>query len=299
MLNVGDRVGGFEIDAKVARGGMAVVYRAREIALGRTVALKVIAPELAEDPTFRHRFTQESRLAASIDHPNIIPIYAAGEVDGLLYLVMRYVDGDTLAAVFTEHAPLDPDDAVALFGQVAGALDAAHAHHLVHRDVKPRNILLAPGPELAQRHVYLTDFGLTKRVGGDSTVTTAGQFLGTIRYVAPEQISSAPISSRADVYSLACVIVEGLTGEPPFVRDDEAALLWSHMSEDPPSVSERRPALPVAVDAVLRRGLAKDPADRQPTCGELVGDLAAALTPAPSASAETVVLSASPRARRP
>ena len=181
-----------------------------------------------------------------------------------------------------------------LFVQVAGALDTAHAHHLVHRDVKPAQHPARPGPDLAQRHVYLTDFGLTKRVSGDSTITTAGQFLGTIRYVAPEQISSGPISSRADVYSLACVIVEGLTGQPPFVRDDEAAVLWSHMSEDPPSVTDCRADLPLAVDEVLRRALAKDPADRQSTCGELVDDLAVALKPVPSSIADTVVLSALP-----
>ena len=186
MLDVGNRVAGFEIEAYVARGGMAVVYRAREVGLGgRVVALKVIAPELASDETFRRRFTQESHLAASIDHPNIIPIYAAGEADGQLYLVMRYVDGETLGAVFKDQGPLGPAEVLAIFAQVAGALDAAHAHELVHRDVKPKNILLVGDAELTRRHVYLSDFGLTKRVSGDTSVTTAGQFLGTIRYVAP------------------------------------------------------------------------------------------------------------------
>jgi serine/threonine-protein kinase len=289
LLDVGDRIGGFEIEAYVARGGMAMVYRAREIGLGRRVAIKVIAPELAQNPMFRQRFTQESQLAASIDHPNIIPIYAAGDADGQLYLVMRYVDGDTLGAVLAKHGPLSVADALAIFDQVAGALDAAHAHHLVHRDVKPRNILLAPGSDLAHRHVYLTDFGITKRVSGDTTMTTAEQFVGTIRYVAPEQISSSPISNRADIYSLACVMVEALTGQPPYVRADEAALIWSHMSEEPPAVSERRPDLPQAVDAVFRRALAKDPAERQGSCRALVADLADALTPLPRDPADNVI----------
>ena len=295
MLVVGNRVAGFEIEAFVARGGMAVVYRAREVGLGgRVVALKVIAPELAQDETFRHRFTQESQLAASIDHPNIIPIYAAGDADGQLYLVMRYVDGETLGAVLKERGALDSADALAIFAQVAGALDAAHARELVHRDVKPKNILLTGHGELARRHVYLSDFGLTKRVTSDTSVTTAGQFLGTIRYVAPEQISKAPISHRADIYSLACVIFEALTGQPPFDSNDEAAMLWSHMSQNPPSASQRRPGLPIAVDDVLRRALAKDPAQRQPTCQELIAELRTALEPASSAlgpAAETVMLS--------
>ena len=295
MLDVGNRVAGFEIEAYVARGGMAVVYRAREVGLGgRVVALKVIAPELASDETFRRRFTQESHLAASIDHPNIIPIYAAGEADGQLYLVMRYVDGETLGAVFKDEGPLDPAEVLAIFAQVAGALDAAHAHELVHRDVKPKNILLVGNAELTRRHVYLSDFGLTKRVSGDTSVTTAGQFLGTIRYVAPEQISNAPISHRADIYSLACVIFEALTGEPPFVSNDEAATLWSHMSQDPPAVSQRRPGLPIAVDDVLRRALAKDPAQRQPTCQALVAELRAALLPAPSSPGAVPVSGATP-----
>ena len=295
MLDVGNRVAGFEIEAYVARGGMAVVYRAREVGLGgRVVALKVIAPELASDETFRRRFTQESHLAASIDHPNIIPIYAAGEADGQLYLVMRYVDGETLGAVFKDEGPLGPDEVLAIFAQVAGALDAAHAHELVHRDVKPKNILLVGNAELTRRHVYLSDFGLTKRVSGDTSVTTAGQFLGTIRYVAPEQISNAPISHRADIYSLACVIFESLTGEPPFVSNDEAATLWSHMSQDPPAVSQRRPGLPIAVDDVLRRALAKDPEQRQQTCQALVAELRAALLPAPSSPGAVPVSGATP-----
>ena len=244
--------------------------------------------------TFRRRFTQESHLAASIDHPNIIPIYAAGEADGQLYLVMRYVDGETLGAVFKDQGPLGPAEVLAIFAQVAGALDAAHAHELVHRDVKPKNILLVGDAELTRRHVYLSDFGLTKRVSGDTSVTTAGQFLGTIRYVAPEQISNAPISHRADIYSLACVIFEALTGEPPFVSNDEAATLWSHMSQDPPAVSQRRPGLPIAVDDVLRRALAKDPAQRQPTCQALVAELRAALLPAPSSPGAVPVSGATP-----
>ncbi len=192
LLSVGDRLAGYQVESLVARGGMAVVYRARDLRLDRTVALKVIAPELASHDKFRQRFMRESELAASMDHPNIIPIYAAGEADQLLYLVMRFVAGQDLGSVLGERGALPPREALAVFTQVAGALDAAHARQLVHRDVKPGNILLSGDEDIAQRHIYLSDFGLTKRLSSLTGITTTGHFLGTIQYVAPEQVANRP-----------------------------------------------------------------------------------------------------------
>lgn len=272
-LDPGDRVAGFEIESFVARGGMAVVYRARDVSLGRTVALKVIAPELAQNEKFRLRFMRESELAASLDHPNVIPIYAAGESNDLLYLVMRFVRGDDLGTVLRNSGPLSPRVALPIFTQVAGGLDAAHARQLVHRDVKPGNILLAGEEEIAQRHVYLSDFGLTKRLSSLTGVTTAGHFLGTINYVAPEQVEGKPVDHRSDIYSFGCVLFEALAGEPPFAGDDDAALLWAHIAAEPPRISERRPDLPAALDPVLQRALAKDADDRPQDCRTLVSEL--------------------------
>jgi serine/threonine protein kinase/Tol biopolymer transport system component len=277
LLEVGDRVAGFQVEAFVARGGMAVVYRARELGLGRTVALKVMAPELSRDSKFRQRFVRESELAASMDHPNIIPIYAAGEQDQLLYLVMRYVPGDNLGTVLEDKRALSPREALPVFTQVAGALDAAHARGLVHRDVKPENILLAGEGDLALRHVYLSDFGLTRRLSALTVVTTAGHFLGTLQYVSPEQVSNQSIDHRADIYSLGCVIYEALAGEPPFVRDSQLLLLWAHLNDRPPLLSDRNSDLPRALDEVLQQALSKNPADRQHDCQTLLAELRLAI----------------------
>ena len=273
MLDVGDRLAGFEVESFVARGGMAVVYRARDLSLDRTVALKVIAPELASNDKFRQRFMRESELAASIDHPNIIPIYAAGEEDQLLYLVMRYVPGEDLGSVIKERGVLRPREVLPLFTQLAGALDAAHARQLVHRDVKPGNVLLSGDDDLAQRHVYLSDFGLTKRLSSLTGFTTAGHFLGTIQYVAPEQVANRTVDHRTDIYSLGCVLYEALAGEPPFVREDDAALLWSHVSQEAPPISSRRADLPKALDPIFARTLAKNPDERPKNCRTLVSEL--------------------------
>jgi len=258
---------------------MAVVYRARDLSLERTVALKVIAPELASNAKFRQRFVRESEIAASIDHPNIIPIYAAGEADQLLYLVMRYVPGEDLGAVLSQRGALRPREALPLFTQVAGALDAAHAHQLVHRDVKPGNILLSGTEELSQRHVYLSDFGLTKRLSSLTGFTTTGHFLGTIQYVAPEQVANRPVDHRTDIYSLGCVIYEALAGEPPFVGENDAALLWCHMTQDPPPISSRRHDLPSTLDPVFTKALSKRPEERQANCRALIADLREAFRP--------------------
>ena len=193
---------------------MGAVYRAEEAGLGRKVALKVIAPELAQDERFRERFLRESRIAASLDHPHIVPIYQAGEQDGVLFLAMRYVEGYDLAKLVAENGALEPKRAVELLSQVAEALDAAHEKGLVHRDVKPSNVLVAVSA--GREHCYLGDFGLTKRTGSLSGVSAVGEVVGTLEYVAPEQITGDPLDERADVYSLACVLYECLTGQAPF-----------------------------------------------------------------------------------
>jgi serine/threonine protein kinase len=278
LLAVGSEVAGYRVEAFISRGGMAVVYRAHDRRLGRRVALKLLAPELSQNERFQQRFLRESRLAASLDHPNIIPIYEAGESSGLLYIVMRYVDGSDLQAVLDRDGPLELPRLASILSQVGAALDAAHARGLVHRDVKPGNILIASGAGREDPdHVYLTDFGLTKRSSSLSGLTTTGHFIGTMDYIAPEQIGSKPVDARTDIYSLGCVLYQGLTGDPPFDRDDEAALLWAHLMERPPPVSTRRPDLPPGVDAVVTKAMAKAPEDRHQSCRELVAEFQAAI----------------------
>ncbi|MFE5618917.1 serine/threonine-protein kinase [Streptomyces sp. NPDC056470] len=275
---VGKQIAGYAVEAEIGRGGMAVVYRARDLRLDRTVALKLLAPELARNDTFRKRFAHESRVAAAIDHPHIVPVFEAGETEGVLYIAMRYVAGRDLRALLDREGPLEPVTAGRIAVQVASALDAAHAHDLVHRDVKPGNILVAEGTDRDHpEHVYLTDFGLTKKSLSLTGLTTVGQFVGTLDYVAPEQISGKPVDGRCDVYSLACVVQETLTGMPPFRRDDDMALLWAHQYDPPPPPSAERPELPKAADEVLAKALAKTPDERYGTCLEFVAALRAAL----------------------
>ncbi|MFD8326538.1 serine/threonine-protein kinase [Streptomyces lydicus] len=279
----GRRIAEYLLQDEIGRGGMAVVYRAEDLRLGRTVAVKLLAPELARNETFRKRFTHESRVAAAIDHPHIVPVFEAGETEGMLYIAMRYVQGRDLAALLDRDGPLPLETACRIALQVASALDAAHAHDLVHRDVKPGNILVAEGTDSDRpEHVYLTDFGLTKKSLSLTGFTSVGQFVGTLDYVAPEQISGRPVDGRCDVYSLACVLFEMLTGGPPFRRDDDMALLWAHQYDPPPAVTGLRPDLPPAVDAVFAQSLAKAPADRYETCRGFVAAVrAAGRTPAP------------------
>ena len=246
---------------------MSVVYRAEDLRLKRKVALKLLAPELAEDERFRERFLQESELAASIDHPSIVPIYEAGEVEGQLYIAMRYVEGSDLKSLLATERRLEPRRALALLEQVADALDAAHERALVHRDVKPGNILI--GARRGREHVYLSDFGLTKRTAEEGSLTESGQLLGTTDYVAPEQIEGQEIDGRADIYSLGCVLYECLTGQVPFRSASKIGLLFAHLNKAPPFVSEHRPELR-RIDAVVARAMAKEPQHRYPTCGELV-----------------------------
>jgi Protein kinase domain len=297
FLEVGTEVAGYRVASFIGRGGMAVVYRAEDLRLGRNVALKLLAPELSQNEKFQQRFMRESRLAAAIDHPNIIPIYEAGEVDGLLYIVMRYVDGSDLKKVIEQEGPLDPARISMLLRQVAGALDVAHSRGLVHRDVKPGNVLLASGagPE-DEDHVYLTDFGLTKRSSSLSGLTVTGHFLGTIDYVAPEQITGNPVDARTDVYALGCVLYECLTGTVPFQRDDDAALLWAHLVEAPPSVRDRMPGLPEGLNEVVATAMAKAPDDRYATCRELAAAVQAQLGGAGGAASVPVTWTPSPPA---
>ena len=266
-FTVGSEVAGYRLEEQIGQGGMAVVYRARDVQLGRNVALKLLSPVLALDDAFRQRFIRESRAAAAVDHPYIIPIFAAGESDGALFIAMRYVQGGDVRSLIDAEGPLPPDRAAGIITQVALALDAAHLHGLVHRDIKPANMLLDSVAGSGQRdHVYLADFGLSKRSLSVTGLTSIGQFLGTPAYVAPEQVEGRPVDSRADQYALACASFEILSGAPPYERDDDLAVMWAHVSVPPPSLSERRPSLPAAADAVLARAMAKAPADRYPTC---------------------------------
>jgi hypothetical protein len=273
---IGTVFAGYRIEALRGRGGMSVVYRAENPRLGNVVALKLLSPELAEDESFRERFVRESRTAASIPHPNIIPIYDAGDAEGVLYIAMRFVEGPDLKALIKDRDPLPAARVLRLAAQIASALDAAHARGMIHRDVKPANVLVEPGPE-GEDHAYLADFGLTKHVESHSGITGTGQFLGTIDYMAPEQIEGRQVDARADVYALGCVLFECLAGSPPYRRESEVAILWAHIRDDPPALSDVRAGLPSAADRVLAKALAKDPADRQQSCGELAAELRSAL----------------------
>jgi serine/threonine-protein kinase len=252
---------------------MGVVYRALHQHLGRRVAIKLLAPELAQNDSFRERFVRESRLAAAIDHPNVIPIYEAAELDGTYFIAMRYVDGVDLKQVIRSSGRLTVERAVEVLTQVAGALDAAHARDLVHRDVKPGNVLVANGTG----HCYLTDFGLTKAMSSSTGFTATGQFVGTTDYCAPEQIEGKPLDRRTDVYALGCVFFECLTGAPPFPRDSDMATMWAHIQEPPPAVTHYRPELPEGLDWVLTTALAKKKDDRYPTASAFAGAAVAAL----------------------
>jgi serine/threonine protein kinase len=276
---VGQDFAGYRLRAVLGRGGMSVVYEAENARLGNTVALKVLAPELSTDDAFRARFLKESRLAASLNHPNVIPIYDTGPCDDLLYIAMRYVAGSDLRTVLNKHGRISPGQALPLIGQAGRALDAAHRLGLVHRDVKPANILIERGADGDPDHVYVADFGLTKHTLSRSGLTETGQLLGTIDYIAPEQIQGKPVDGRADIYSLGCVLYECLTGQVPFVKDVDAAVIWAHVEEPPAPPSAIRAELRGGIDEVIMCALAKDPNDRYPTCREFVAAAYAALEP--------------------
>jgi YVTN family beta-propeller protein len=264
-LRIGTELVGYRIEALLGRGGTSVVYRAEHLRLKRKVALKLLAPELAADERFRERFLRESELAASLDHPHIVPIYDAGEAEGQLYIAMRYVAGGDLKGLLRREGRLEPARALGLLGQVAEALDAAHEAGLVHRDVKPGNVLLD-----SRAYCYLSDFGLTKQVSSHSRFTATGQIVGTIDYVAPEVIEGKELTAAADLYSLGCLLFECLVGRPPFHRDSEFAVLWAHVNESSPRVSQREPGLPEGLDAVVATALSKQPEKRYGSARELV-----------------------------
>ena len=273
----GSRVAGYQIKELIGRGGMAVVYRASDVRLDRPVALKVLAPELARDSAFRQRFIRESRSGASVDHPNIIPVFEAGESDGVLFIAMRYVAGRDVRALIDREGPLRPSRVVSIVTQIASALDTAHAHGLVHRDVKPANILLGTvATGVAPDHVYLSDFGLSKLSVSAVSLTGTGQFLGTIDYMSPEQIEGRTIDGRTDLYALACAAFEMLTGRPPFQRDQDLAVMWAQVSAPPPSARQLRRELAPQVDQVIAKALAKTPDDRYATCLDFAAELRAA-----------------------
>ena len=275
---LGPEFGGYRIEGLIGRGGMGEVYLAHHPRLDVKHVIKVLSQQYADDESFRERFVREAQLAASLSHPNIIPIYDFGEEQGLLFLVMPYIEGSDLRRMLQNQGHLEPAEAIRVLEPVASALDAAHAEGLVHRDVKPENILIQRRASGAFR-VYLTDFGLTKRLESSSALTRMDQILGTLYYIAPEQIHRQDIDGRTDIYSLGCVLYECLTGRTPFDRETEGALLFAHLMDPPPKVTAVRPELSAEVDGVVARAMAKEKEHRHATCQALVDAAREALRP--------------------
>ena len=297
-LQAGSLMAGYRLEKQIGAGGMAVVFRARDERLGRLVALKVLAPALVSDPGFRRRFIAESRAAAAVDDPHIIPIYEAGEADGALFIAMRFVQGGDLRRVLDREGALSPGRAAGFISPVASALDAAHGAGLVHRDVKPANILVDTRRDRPD-HVYLSDFGVSKGAVSSASLTGAGHFLGTPDYSAPEQIQGLAVDGRADQYALACVTYQLLTGVVPFERDQGMAVLFAHLSEPPPSLGSRRPGLPAVAERVLAKGLAKVPEQRFGSCADFADALREALGLAPYAAPTATTAQAAASDRPP
>ena len=274
----GTTLAGYRIEALVGRGGMGVVYRATDLTLDRPVALKLLAPSLASDRVFRARFERECRLAAALDHPHIVQIFHAGVERGALYLTMRYIEGTDLRALLAEEGRLEPARAVAIVAQVADALGAAHGRGLVHRDVKPANVLIAT--RHGREHAFLTDFGITMDRATGSELTNTGFAVGTADYMSPEQARGSSIDARADVYALGCVLYRALTGSVVYDKDSDVEKMWAHIHEPPPDLLDVRPELPPSLGDAVERALAKLPADRQQTAGELAHEALAAVSPA-------------------
>ena len=275
-FSAGSRIAGYRLEEQIGEGGMAVVFRARDERLHRQVALKILSPTLAADEEFRRRFIRESRSAAAVDDPNIVPVFEAGEANGVLFIAMRYVPGGDVGTLVRQLGPLPGARAAAIISAVASALDAARAVGLVHRDVKPANMLVDARPGRPD-HVYLSDFGLTKGSWSSTSLTAAGHFMGTLDYSAPEQIRGQQVDARADEYALACVAFVLLSGQPPFHRNEAMAVMYAHLSTPPPALTSLRRELPPEVDDIMRRALAKAPEDRYPSCGEFADALRIAL----------------------
>jgi serine/threonine protein kinase len=266
---IGSELGGYRLGEPLGRGGTSVVYRAEHVRLGRPAALKLLSAGIGEDD-FRERFLRESQVAAALDHPSIVPVYDAGEADdGLLYIAMACIEGRDLKSLLAEDGTLPVRRALRVVGQIGAALDAAHARGLVHRDVKPANILVADGDR-----AYLSDFGVAKELSSNGTTRT-GSFIGTIDYCAPEQIEGRDVDARTDVYALACVLYECLAGEPPFARPSEVAVLNAHLHAPPPRLT-RAADVPPALESVIAKALSKSPLDRYATCGDFLAAARAA-----------------------
>ncbi len=277
---IGSTIAGYRLEALLGRGGMSVVYLAEHLRLGRKVALKLLAPALSQDADFRERFERESRRAAEMDHPNIIPVYDAGEAEGVLYIAMRYVRGSDLKSMLETEGALGVGRTLYLLEQAAAALDAAHARDLVHRDVKPANILV----EQPADNVFLSDFGIVKQTTASRGLTRTGIFVGTVDYAAPEQIEGQGVDARTDVYALGCVLYECLTGRMPFAREGEVAVMHAHLTEAPPHVTAARADLPTGLNAVVARAMAKDREERFQSCGELMAAARSAALQRPTAA---------------
>lgn len=260
MLSPGSTFAGYEVESVVGAGGIGVLYRARQVRLDRPVALKLVEPDVARDPVTRERLRREARTVAALDHPNVVPLYEAGEQDGNVYIVTRWVEGTELGTLIHVQGPLEPGRAARTAAQIAAALEVAHEKGLIHRDVKPSNVILTP-----EDHVYLTDFGLAKRAGSAPGLTRGDLMLGTVDYVAPEQIEGNEPDARGDVYGLGCVLFEMLAGEAPFAEQKGGmAKMWAHVNAEPPAVRQRRPEAPPGLEEVIGRAMAKAP-DARPT----------------------------------
>jgi hypothetical protein len=266
-LSAGSRFGGYRIERVLGHGGMGIVYLAQQLELERPVALKVIRPELAHDPHFRARFRSESRTAAAIEHPRVVTVFGTGERGGLLYVAMRYVPGDDLGRLIAARGPLPPERAADLIAQVADGLDAVHAAGLVHRDVKPANVIVADDGE--GDAAYLTDFGLAKAAAATDGLTATGEVIGSVDYMAPEQIEGRRIDARTDVYALGCVLFHAVSGRVPFPDRESSAKMWAHLNEPPPAAGSGNRGIPRALDRVIRRAMAKERARRFPSAGDL------------------------------